>query len=59
MTQMVVYNNDPSKLFQDIPSEWEQLPPQPDHLEFIVDTMASTAGTAIPYPLSIDFTTGI
>lgn len=59
MTQMVVYTPDPGKLFQDIPSEWEQLPPQPDHLEFIVDTMASTAGTAIPYPLSVDFTTGI
>ena len=59
VTQMIVYNLSPDKVFQDVPSEWEQLPPQPDHLEFIVDTMASTAGTAIPYPLSVDFTTSI
>jgi hypothetical protein len=55
-TRMVVYDRSPEKLTQEIPSEFEQLPVQEEGLEFKVPTLATTAGTAIYYPKSIDFT---
>lgn len=54
--RMVVYKRSPDILTQEIPSEFEQLPVQEMGLEFIVNAMASTAGTALYYPLAVDFT---
>lgn len=58
-TRMVVYKRAADKLTQEIASEFEQLPVQEEGLEFIVNTMASTAGTALYYPKSVDFTDGL
>lgn len=54
--RMVLYRRSADKLTQDIPSEFEQLPVQEQGLEFVVNTMASTAGMAWYYPLSADYT---
>lgn len=57
--RMMVYDRSPDMLTQEIPSEFEQLPPQEQGLEIVINTMASTAGTAFYYPLSADYTDAI
>jgi hypothetical protein len=53
---MVVYRRSPDVVTQEINSEFEQLPPQEQGLEFIINCMAQTAGTVLYYPLAVDFT---
>lgn len=57
--RMVVYDRSPDKLTQDITQEFTQLPIQEQGIEFIVNAFAQTAGTAIYYPLSMDYTDDI
>lgn len=57
--RMVVMRLSPEVLYQEIPSEFEQLPPQEQGLEFVINCIATTAGTAVPLPKAIDFTDGI
>lgn len=57
--RMVIYDRSPDKLGQEIASEFEQLPVQPEGLEFKVPCIATTAGTALYYPKGIDFTDDI
>lgn len=57
--RMVVYDRSPDKLSQEIASEFEQLPVQPEGLEFKIPCIATTAGTQLPYPKGIDFTDDI
>lgn len=57
--RMVLYNLSPEKLQQEISSEFEQLPVQERGLEFVVNCISRSAGTALYYPKSIDFTDGI
>ena len=58
-TRMVMYNRSPDVLTQDILKEFEQRPPQEQGLETVIYTLAKTAGTAIYYPLAMDFTDGV
>jgi len=57
--RMVVYERSPDKLFQDITQEFTQLPVQEQGLELVVHTLAQTAGAALPYPLSLDYSDDI
>lgn len=58
VTRAVLYKRDRAQLWQEIPSEFEQLPVQEVGLEFIVNTMMTTAGTVIPYPKAIQYLDG-
>ena len=58
ITRTVLYNRDRNQLWQEIPSEFEQLPVEARGLEFIVNTMMTTSGTTIPYPKAIQYLDG-
>lgn len=49
----VVYKRDPDHLMLVIPQEFEQFPPQPEGLEFVVPCHARCGGVQAPYPLAI------
>ena len=55
----MMYARSPDILQQEIPNEFEQLPVQPDGMQYVVNAMASTAGTAVYYPLAIRYLDGI
>lgn len=55
----MMYRRSPDVLQQEVPNDFEQLPVQPDGLQFVVNCMASTAGTAIYYPKAIRYLDGI
>lgn len=57
--RMVMYDRSPDKITQDVTQEFTQLPVQEVGFEFVVNAWAQTAGTAIYYPLSIDYTDDI
>jgi hypothetical protein len=53
--RMVLYKRAPDKLAQEINQEFTQLPVQEQGLEFVVNTVAQTAGSVFYYPLSADY----
>jgi hypothetical protein len=53
--RMIVYKRSADKLQQEITQEFNQLPVQEQGLEFLINAMAKTAGTAFYYPLSADY----
>lgn len=55
----VVYKRDPDHLMLVISQEFEQFPPQPKNLEFLVPCHARCGGVQAPYPLAIDYFDGI
>lgn len=57
--RMIMYERSDDKLMQDITQEFTQLPTQEQGLEFVIHAVAQTAGTAIPYPLAIDYSDDI
>lgn len=57
--RMIIYDRSPDKITQDITQEFTQLPTQEVGFEFVVHAFAQTAGTAIYYPLSMDYTDDI
>jgi len=57
--RMIIYDRSPDKITQDITQEFTQLPTQEVGFEFVVNAFAQTAGTAIYYPLSMDYTDDI
>lgn len=57
--RMIIYDRSPDKVTQDITQEFTQLPTQEVGFEFVVHAFAQTAGTAIYYPLSMDYTDDI
>lgn len=57
--RMIIYDRSPDKITQDINQEFTQLPTQEVGFEFVVHAFAQTAGTAIYYPLSMDYTDDI
>ncbi len=57
--RMIVYKRSSDHLYQDITQEYTELPVQESGFEFVVNAFAQTAGTAIPYPLAIDYTDDI
>lgn len=59
ITRAVLYNSAADHLVQEIPSEFEQLPVQEQGLEFLVPCLATTAGTSLMYPKSVDFVDGL
>lgn len=59
VTRAILYPRNSETLTQEIPSEFVQLPPQEDGLETIIHTLASTAGTAIYYPVECEYIDGV
>lgn len=55
----VMYRRANDVLAQEIPNDFEQLPVQEQGIEFIVNAMAATAGTAIYYPVAVRYMDGI
>lgn len=56
---MIAYDKSPDKLTLEIPSPFEQFPPQERGLEFIVPAMSRIGGVIVYYPLSINIVEGI
>lgn len=59
VTRAVLYPRSPMILTQDIPGEFEQLAPQEQGLESVINCMASSGGTAVYYPEAIQFIDGV
>lgn len=55
----ILYHRSPDVLTNEIPNDFEQLPVQPDGMQFVVNCMASTAGVAVYYPLAVRYLDGI
>jgi hypothetical protein len=55
----LVYKRDPDHLMLVISQEFEQFPPQPKNLEFVVPCHARCGGVQAPYPLAINYFDGI
>lgn len=55
----VMYRRSQDVLANEIPNEFEQLPVQPDGLQFVINCLASTAGVAVYYPLAMRYLDGI
>lgn len=55
----IMYRRANDVLAQEIPNDFEQLPVQEQGIEFIVNAMAATAGTALYYPVAVRFMDGI
>jgi hypothetical protein len=58
-TRMVAYTMSPEHLAALIPQDFEQLPPEPRGLEFVVPCHARCGGVVAYYPLSIAYGDGI
>jgi len=59
VSRMVMYKRSETVLSQEIPLDFEQLPPQEVGLEVVVPAWASTAGTVIVQPTACDYLDGI
>ena len=57
--QFVIYNRNPDKVELNIPSEFEQFPPQEKGLEFEIPCHQRMCGTIVYYPLSASKVYGI
>lgn len=57
--RFLAYRRDPMKLEQEIPQDFEQLPPQERNYEYIINCHARYAGVVIYKPLSIAWGDGI
>ena len=57
--RVVAYKRAPEILELNIPQEFEQFPPQPRNMEFIINCHAKFAGVSIYYPLAIGFLDGV
>jgi len=57
--RIVAYVRDSEILELEIPLEFEQLPPQPRNLAFVVNCHSRIGGTVIRYPLAIAYMDGI
>lgn len=55
----MIYRKDPDKLTLEIPVQFEQFPPQPEGLEFVIDVHARIGGVIVYYPLSISKSQGV
>lgn len=57
--QMLCYQNNKRFVRHIISQEFTQMPPQFEHLEYLIECTVKTAGVVIPYPLSISMGYGI
>lgn len=55
----MMYRRSSEVLAQEIVNDFEQLPVQPDGMQFVVNCMAETAGVAVYYPLAVRYLDGI
>lgn len=56
---LLLYKRDPNKLTLEIPSGFEQFPPQERGLEYVVPAHGRIAGVVVYYPLSVSIMEGI
>lgn len=55
----VAFDRDPDKVFRVDPIEYEEMPPQVDDFETVVNFHARTAGVVSPFPKSVAYGDGI
>ena len=55
----MLYKRSPDVLTNEVPNDFEQLPVQPEGMNFTINCMASTAGVAVYYPLAVRYLDGI
>lgn len=55
----MMYRRSADVLTNEVTNQFEQLPVQPDGMQFVVNCMASTAGVAVYYPLGVRYLDGI
>lgn len=56
--RIVAYKRDKSVLELEIPQDYEEMPPEVRGMEFLVHTHMRTAGTAIRYPMAMQYADG-
>ena len=56
--RIIAYSPDPDVLTLEIPQEFEQFPPQPKNLSFVINTHARCAGVIIPLPMAVSYMDG-
>jgi hypothetical protein len=56
--RIIAYTPDPDVLTLEIPQEYEQFPPQPKNLAFVVPTHARCAGVIMPLPMAVGYMDG-
>ncbi len=57
--RVVAYKRAPEILELNIPQEFEQFPPQPRNMEFVINCHAKFAGVTIYYPLAVAYLDGV
>ena len=57
--RIMAYARDPEVVELEIPQDFEQLPPQPRNLAFVVPCHARIGGTVIRYPLAMAYMDGV
>lgn len=57
--RMILYKRDPDVVEQEIVEDFTQMPVQVQGLEFVVNTIAQSAGTRFYFPLSADYSDGV
>lgn len=55
----VIYKRSPEILQLEIPQEFEQFPPQPRNMEFVINCHAKFAGVTIYYPKAVAYVDGV
>ena len=58
VTRLICYKRDSEVLELVIPQEFEQFPPQPRNLEFVIPTHSRIGGVSIRYPLAVAYMDG-
>lgn len=55
----MMYRRSADVMVNEVTNDFEQLPVQPDGMQFVVNCLASTAGVAVYYPLGVRYLDGI
>lgn len=58
-TRLIAYARDPEVVEGQLPLDFEQLPPEAQALEYVVNCMARVGGVQIRYPLAVEYVDGL
>ena len=59
VTRLIAYARDPEVVEGQLPLDFEQLPPEAQALEYVVNCMARVGGVQIRYPLAVEYVDGL
>lgn len=59
VTRLIAYARDPEVVEGQLPLDFEQLPPEAEALEYVVNVLARVGGVQVRYPLAIEYVDGL